>query len=402
MWFRLILNCLKHIVKLFIFLMLVKIIWMSMFAISTKQIANNNAKEDLFARQAYLVRAALEDGSRHNLRSILGPHIHGEWQLVTYSMLTAALVNMAFDYPESHHDALAVVEKLVEQSLTPAARQFDTEAWGEDALLSLTNEHGHVGYLGHLNFMLGARRLLGGDLRYDGLFLNITRALARRAGNTPGYCIETYPGATWVPDNVVAMASLRFAEQALGEPYEALHRLWRAHIQEHLLDKSTRLPGFITEHGNLTATGSRGSEAAWNIFFLSYADPNWAMEQYRLTEVEFLVENTYFAALYEYPGGRTGLADCDSGPIVFGLSSSGTGFEMAGVRLAGNHTRLAKLLRTAEAAGFSIQWQGERRYALAPLVGDAIILAMRTARNLDKRFLIFHPIERTQELGRPK
>jgi hypothetical protein len=38
---------------------------------------------------------------------------------------------------------------------------------------------------------------------------------------------------------------------------------------------------------------------------------------------------------------------------------------------------LQRLLDTAELAGFSLELAGRRRYLLAPLVGDAILLAAR-------------------------
>ena len=48
---------------------------------------------------------------------------------------------------------------------------------------------------------------------------------------------------------------------------------------------------------------------------------------------------------------------------------------------------LGALLDTAEIAGFTFQWNGERRYLLAPLVGDAIVLAMKTACVWDRRYV---------------
>ena len=38
-------------------------------------------------------------------------------------------------------------------------------------------------------------------------------------------------------------------------------------------------------------------------------------------------------------------------------------------------------------AGFSFQWNGQRQYLVAPLVGDAIMLAMSTVTVWDRKFL---------------
>jgi hypothetical protein len=69
--------------------------------------------------------------------------------------------------------------------------------------------------------------------------------------------------------------------------------------------------------------------------------------------------------------------DVDSGPLVFGLSPAATGFAIAGARCSGNEDLARALERTAEIVGTTVpSWHG-RTYLFAPLVGDAVILAMR-------------------------
>jgi hypothetical protein len=68
------------------------------------------------------------------------------------------------------------------------------------------------------------------------------------------------------------------------------------------------------------------------------------------------------------------------------LTPSGTGFAIAGALLNKDGAFLEELLRTSELAGFSVQRAGRRCYAIAPLVGDAILLAMKTAGPWDERY----------------
>ena len=72
--------------------------------------------------------------------------------------------------------------------------------------------------------------------------------------------------------------------------------------------------------------------------------------------------------------------DIDAGPILFGLSLSGTAFATGAVTYFGDNYVRTKILRTAEKAGHTILWNGKRHYALAniAIVGEAIMLAMRT------------------------
>ena len=62
------------------------------------------------------------------------------------------------------------------------------------------------------------------------------------------------------------------------------------------------------------------------------------------------------------------------------------GFAIAAARRLGDETWLSGLLATAEWMGFSVQWNGQRRYLLSPLVGDAIVLAAKTSRGWDGRY----------------
>jgi hypothetical protein len=79
----------------------------------------------------------------------------------------------------------------------------------------------------------------------------------------------------------------------------------------------------------------------------------------------------------EWPRGVSRAGDIDSGPLPLGLSPAATGFAIASARRLNDAWTLQRLLDTAELAGFSLELGGRRRYLLAPLVGDAILLAAR-------------------------
>lgn len=73
--------------------------------------------------------------------------------------------------------------------------------------------------------------------------------------------------------------------------------------------------------------------------------------------------------------------DIDVGPILFNLSPTGTAFAIGSVTYFDDNTLRNKLLRTGDLAGFTVSCKGKRHYLLAniALVGEAIVLAMRTA-----------------------
>ena len=71
--------------------------------------------------------------------------------------------------------------------------------------------------------------------------------------------------------------------------------------------------------------------------------------------------------------------DRDTGPVVFGLGGAATAFAIAGARHAQDEGLLTGLLRIIELLGVSVTKADQRRYLVAPIVGDAIVLAMKTA-----------------------
>ncbi len=332
----------------------------------------------LRSRLRYLVSTLDEDG--RGADSLIG----GEWELVALSMTALAATNLAFEHPETREQALRDVTALCRRALEPRVRAFDTKLWGEDALSTLDGPHGHIGYLGHLGVLLGAYRALGGaEPERVTLHRALVAALARRMERSPSTYLETYPDERWTADNAVVVATLGISDLVEGTAaHQALLARHVAYAKTHLLDPRTGLVVFRITADGRPLDGSRGSGVAWNGLYLPFGDRAFAREQYAAMKAA-LAEPLLFGAaagLLEFPRGVAGRGDVDSGPVVLGVSTSGTGFALAGARWEHDQAFAARLLHTAELAGFTVWTPAGRRYVLAPLVGDAAVLAARTAR----------------------
>jgi hypothetical protein len=122
-------------------------------------------------------------------------------------------------------------------------------------------------------------------------------------------------------------------------------------------------------------------------YFLTFIDDAFAKAQFEALFRSFGTELPFGGyALREWPRGVDRPGDVDSGPLVFGLSPSGTGFALAGAAYVNDAQRLRAMLVSAEAVGTTLGLS-HRRYLLAPLVGDAITLATRTATPWTRAFL---------------
>lgn len=309
-----------------------------------------------------------------------GPPFDGEWLLVEHSFTIAAATNLAFREPARAGARRDEVKRWLEAMLGDDVRAFDAAKWSEDPLASLDGSHGHVGYLGHLAWAFGASCLLGNGAHPRAA--SVVEALARRFDASPTALLETYPHETYVPDNVVAIAGLSLHDRCTGtRRFARTITRFLDLMQAERLDPRTGVLVFAP------GQPGRGSGAAWMAYFLTFIDEGLARAQFDALFAAFGEPLPFGAhAVREWPRGVDRPGDVDSGPLVFGLSPSGTGFALAGPAYFRDGARLRAMLVPAEAIGTSVGG-AQRRYLVAPLVGDAIVLATRTATPWSRVFL---------------
>lgn len=312
-------------------------------------------RDDSEERLAYLsARIAADD-----FGIAPGHPFDGEWRLTTLSMSSMAAKQMALTHPETRAARAQQLSAWAAKITTRQVRDYDTQQWGNDAL---SGQGAHVGYLGHAVLALDAACLIGGE-RDQELHARMANLLASHFEHAESGLIETYPGEIYVPDNVVGMAAIAQYDACTGVPrHAALITRWLSTMKSQWMDDGLLVfaPG----------QPARGSGAAWNSLYLPLIDEAFAAEQSDRMWARF-----GDAALGGWLRGvREGVeGDVDSGPLVMGVSPAATGFALGDATLRDRPERRG-LLRTAELAGVSARGN----YLLAPLVGDAIMLAART------------------------
>lgn len=364
----------------FILIITLKLIWVKSF--------NINSEKDILDRRNLLLYYLDNGGFKvENMPSFIGKQFKGEWALVTSSMTVAALTNIVFEYPDTREQSLLAIKKIIQLTINEQA-DFDEKKWSEHPLYSLENDNGHIGYLGHLNFMLGAYRLIGGDSKYDERHHEITKSLIRKLNKASFPYLETYPGEIYTADNMVVYASISLYDKIYKTDHENLIEKWKKYTVNHLLDNSTRLIVTTIDYEGKGNNKSRGSWAGWNSFYLPFIDTAFAREQYEKVKKNFITTSLFgMIGCKEYGDGVSSSGDIDSGPVIFGISTSGTGFIIAGAKHYKDTVTYNGLLLTAEVVGSSVSWNNRRHYLFSPVVGDAIVLAMKTACIWDDRFL---------------
>jgi hypothetical protein len=346
-----------------------------------KGLLEKDMAKDIIFRRNFLIKTLSGGPSPADFFQTGDAQYAGEWTIGTYAMATYALTNIAMSRPDTAKESSEIIAKWIQFCINTQFSNFDEIAWQEKPLdeTVLNKDYGHIGYYGHLNLMLGCYALLNNDGRFRALHAKLSDAIARRMRKYPHRHIETYPGETYPPDNTVGAASLRVADMTLNSNYEKLVDEWVQQSKKIEYGPYGLIVFQIDIKTGQPLQTCRGSNIGWNSFFMPLVDESYAKVQFERFRKYMLQRYIGFAAFREYPKGGWFRMDRDTGPVIFGLGGTATGFSVAGARWSNDRALLTLLLRPVELLGVSVTKNNERRYIAVPVVGDAIMLAMKTA-----------------------
>ncbi len=299
----------------------------------------------------------------------------GEWLFGTQLMAALGFGHVALTEP-ANREALGQMDAALDRALEPAARAFDTQAWGQDAFESLEGDGGHAALLGYLNLALALRERLAPGSPHGELSRAISRALGRRLEHAPGMMLETYPGEIYPVDNTAVIASIALSN---GQRARPLVRRFVRELRARAIDPETGLLAQSLDQQRQPLDAPRGSGTALAVYFTSFADIALSRDLYRALTRELADSVLGFGVLREYPRGQLGMGDIDSGPLVFGYSISATGFALAGARIHGDSATFERLYRTFHLMGAPLSRRGSLSFVSGGALGNAIVFAMLTA-----------------------
>ncbi len=298
-----------------------------------------------------------------------------EWRPIFYMFQAMLLAERAAADPTFRPEAARQLELCARMVLRvpgdvtePAALRAWLEARDYDSAPIQTGYEGVV---------LGLRRQVTGDDRFDPAIAGTSRALAAWIER----CVDgPAPESFWTSDHAVQLYAIWLADRALGADRGALLARWEAAMRARFLDADGLLCSEVATHPDRVVTTPCGSSLAWTAVFLVDALPTFAREQYdafvRHRERRLLS----LGAAKEHASSWE-LGDTNSGPLVLGFSPSATGFALCGHKLFGDEARFTRALRVFEVLGQPrTDDQGRRRYHLGNAMGDAILLYGKVAR----------------------
>jgi hypothetical protein len=311
---------------------------------------------------------------------------NGEWLLMTYQLAGLGFGQTALTHPESRARNLPMLRKCCARVLKSDAASFDAAAWSEDPVKTLTGKNGHAGYLGYSNVVLSYDRWIDPAAPDGAVNDRFTAALVRRMTASSTHLIETYPGEIYPADNCVAAASIALAGRATGRDYSPLLKAFCTSLHTRYLDpKSGMLYQSVSSETGVPEGAPRASGTLFAAYFLSFVDPKLSADLFAAIRRNQVSHAAGFAAIREYPDGYSGpMGDVDSGPVIFGLSTSGTAFALASARMHGDEALFRELESTLTLVAAPTSTREGNKFLLGGPIGDALLFALLTAQPAPK------------------
>ncbi len=310
------------------------------------------------------------------------PLFDGEWLFGAYLCAGLGFGQCACVDPEQREYYVALMHACIEHLLHPRIYAFDAERWDAAPLASLDRNENHAAYLGYLNLLLGLHRLVDPTSPHADLNDRISAALQRRLRASPIALLETYPGEVYPVDNCAVIGSLGLHALVSGTDYGAYPPAhWARILRERYVDRETGLLiQAVTPINGTPVDAPRGSGTCFGLYFIAFADPALSRDLYHAVKRELAGTLFGFGGVREYPRSHAGgIGDIDSGPVVFGFSTSGTGFFLSGCRMYGDRAFFTRLYSTAVLCGAPHVMGDRLTFVSGGPLGNAILFAMLTA-----------------------
>jgi hypothetical protein len=301
----------------------------------------------------------------------------GEWLFATRMFAALGYAQSAIEHPSLRREHAERIDRCLEALLDPASRAFDRDAWGSDAIDDLGTDRAHVAYLGYLALALSLARLVDPRSRFVPFEERVIAHLAARLEASEIDLCETYPGEIYPIDNTASFGAIAVHDRASGEDHSALLRRLTRGLARYRDPSSGLLFQSVRANGEPVDL-ARGSGTALAAYFVSFADRSLSRSLWRSIDDRLARSALGFGAIREYVPGEGGWGDVDSGPVLFGLGVSASGFSLALARIHGDRDRFESLYATAAFVGGPVDEDGTH-YALGGPIGDALLFAMTTA-----------------------
>ncbi|PXV69101.1 hypothetical protein CLV62_101370 [Dysgonomonas alginatilytica] len=349
---------LKLRTKIFLILLILFLGWISILQFQTYKYPD---VENIDKRINYLERVINQPLNGNSEVTRLG-YENPEFTLFTYAYSTYAFTNLAIK--DSTYKQRVV--PLIKESILKVLDSKITSTYSVDSTFILKDSipDYSVLYLGHLNLMMGCYRLLSKDSTFNNLNNKISGSLFKRYNEAKFFNLESYPSSIWIPDNSVAIASLKLHSTNTKSNYSSACTDWVNYLKQHYIEKETGvLYSTLDSKSGKAIEEPRGSMLGWSILFIYQFDSQFAIELYNNYKKNFSNDFLVFRLFRERSENRdTSIGDIDSGPIFLGYSIPANEFALGASNLSGDYKTAKKLERLINFGTSQIEDNNEFKY----------------------------------------
>jgi hypothetical protein len=310
-----------------------------------------------------------------------------EWPFLACIYFGHACLNLAEAAPELRAELLPevrwVLHALQQPRLSGFVKQHFSEPFpkGVSPSSSLpTIEKSSVFVHGHFLYLAIRYLNISGDPRFTPAIHQVANVLSRDFNASPQGMLKSYSDMWWLTDNFAAHAGLVHYDRTFGTKLSLAKEKFIREIKVHYLSPKTGLfATYVDADKQQILQGPRGISVTYGLHYLKEFAPEFASEQYPLMRKHFYRSLLGLGAMAEFAPGENGREDIDSGPVVFGLGPSASGFGIGAAALMQDWRTVDELLRSLSVIGLPTVEGKELRYVSMPMVGQAVILFGKTA-----------------------
>ncbi len=240
-------------------------------------------------------------------------------------------------------------------------------------------------YNGWTNYLRGKKLALQAPARRDSLEIQhfqencAALALAFQVSESP--YLMSYSGAAWPADNLVCMAALSIHDQIFRPKFTINKQIWLEKVKARLDPETQLIPHSVKPNTGYARQGPRGSSQSLMNVFLLDIDKDFACEQFEIYRELFLDYRFGLPGIREYPKGKIGRGDVDSGPVILDVGGAASIVGIKAMALYGDRMIFDGLRTSVEGFGVAIDSGKKKRYLFGQLAMADAFIAWANASN---------------------